>query len=35
MCAVPDSFSVPRDFIRTMTFRSTTAVAGMFAVYTD
>jgi signal transduction histidine kinase len=33
MCAARDSSSVFPDFIRTTTFRSTAAVAGVFAVY--
>jgi signal transduction histidine kinase len=33
MCAAPGSFSVLRDFLRSTTFRSTAAVAGVFAVY--
>jgi signal transduction histidine kinase len=33
MCAAQDLFSVLPDFIRTTTFRSTAAVAGMFSVY--
>jgi signal transduction histidine kinase len=33
MYAAQDSFSVLRDFLRSTTFRSTAAVAGVFAVY--